>query len=77
VQALTHTRPMETYSLNNCDREPGITTSPPPPYERHIFDQPISSTLVSPEERSSRMIAQDSVWAAVAGRRAHRAPFDN
>ncbi|KAF7587012.1 hypothetical protein BBP40_007856 [Aspergillus hancockii] len=74
VSTLTHSLSMETY-FSNSDRESGIATSPPPPYERHIFDQPISSSLVSPGEHPSQMTAQDSVWTVVAGRRAHRAPF--
>ncbi|KAE8348897.1 hypothetical protein BDV28DRAFT_74190 [Aspergillus coremiiformis] len=77
VSTSTPSRSMDIYFSTNGDREAGIATSPPPPYERHIFDQPISSPRASPGEHSSQMTVHNSMWAAVAGRRAHRAHFGN
>ncbi|OGM46913.1 hypothetical protein ABOM_004502 [Aspergillus bombycis] len=77
VPTLTHSRSMDTYFTNNGERDGDIPTSPPPPYEQHVFDQPITSRRVSRGEPSSRMAAHDSMWTAVAGRRAHRPPFGN
>ncbi|KAB8236383.1 hypothetical protein BDV23DRAFT_182598 [Aspergillus alliaceus] len=77
VPTLTHSRSTNTYFSNNSDRDADIASSPPPPYEQHRFDQPISSLRVSPGEHPSRTAAQDSMWAAVAGRRVHRVPFGN
>ncbi|KAE8383595.1 hypothetical protein BDV26DRAFT_93180 [Aspergillus bertholletiae] len=77
VPTLTHSRSMDTYFTNTSERDPDIPTSPPPPYERHIFDQPITSPGVSRGESSSRMPEHDSMWTAVAGRRANRGPFGN
>ncbi|KNG86600.1 hypothetical protein ANOM_006471 [Aspergillus nomiae NRRL 13137] len=77
VPTLTHSRSMDTYLTNNGERDADIPSSPPPPYEQHVFDQLIASRRVSRGEPSSRMAAHDSMWTAVAGRRAHRAPFGN
>ncbi|PIG86441.1 hypothetical protein AARAC_006464 [Aspergillus arachidicola] len=77
VPTLTHSRSMDTYFTNNGERDADIPTSPPPPYEQHVFDQPITSPRVNQGQPLSRTGAHDSMWTAVAGRRAHRVPFGN
>ncbi|KAE8149627.1 hypothetical protein BDV25DRAFT_124331 [Aspergillus avenaceus] len=78
--ALAHSQSMDsTFFANEHNRDLGIPTSPPPPYEQHIFDRPFSQMPSNAGEgsHSSRLTAQDSLWATVAGRRASRIPSGN